>query len=337
MTRLISNGEQVIIGWHYNPAAADLDWLRAGDTLTLTFVAQVDDGHGNVGAQNLVITITGTNDVPAFSSVTNPADIFEIAGNSSAQDIPQQNGTIGITDQDLGDPLTVTVNAGNATALYNGVAVPAAFASKITALVANGAISFDPATSNGEEQTVNWHYNPGPADLDWLAQGDTLTITYVAHVNDGHGVVGSQNLVITIKGTNDAPVIKYTGSYSFDQFNTQDYGGWVEVGQQFQRRRERQPVQRRIPDRSRSDDLRPTPTLPDQSDRPGCRVGQSRHAHAHFQSCRSRQHREVGVRLPARHSQRTVKRQICRPSFDQWRRIRFYGQHRRNRQWQFRR
>ena len=60
----ISNGEQVIIGWHYDPAAADLDWLRAGDTLTLTFVAQVDDGHGNVGAQNLVITITGTNDVP---------------------------------------------------------------------------------------------------------------------------------------------------------------------------------------------------------------------------------------------------------------------------------
>ena len=226
----ISNGEQVVINWHYDPAAADLDWLRQGDTLTITFVAQVDDGHGNVGSQNLVITITGTNDVPSFSSVTNPADIFEIAGNSSAQDIPQQNGTIGITDQDLGDPLTVTVNAGNATALYNGVAVPAAFASKITALVANGAISFDPATSNGEEQTVNWHYNPGPADLDWLAQGDTLTITYVAHVNDGHGVVGSQNLVITIKGTNDAPVIKYTGSYSFDQFNTQDYGGWVEVG-----------------------------------------------------------------------------------------------------------
>ena len=37
---------------------ADLDWLRQGDTLTLTYVAQVDDGHGNVGAQNLVM-VTG--------------------------------------------------------------------------------------------------------------------------------------------------------------------------------------------------------------------------------------------------------------------------------------
>ena len=40
----------------------------------------------------------------------------------------------------------------------------------------------------------------------------------------------TQPLTVTIKGTNDAPVIKYTGSYSLDQFNTQDYGGWVEVG-----------------------------------------------------------------------------------------------------------
>ena len=101
-----SNGESQTINWHYNPAAADLDWLRAGDTLTLTYVAQVNDGHGNVGAQNLVITITGTNDVPIIDAATNPGAIAEIAGDSSAQDIPAVNGTITITDQDLGDTLT---------------------------------------------------------------------------------------------------------------------------------------------------------------------------------------------------------------------------------------
>src|SRR6185312_1960950 len=226
-----SNGEERIIGWHYNPAVADLDWLRKDATLTITYLAQVTDGVTPVGpTQALTITITGTNDAPVFTGVTNPDPIPEIAGNSSAQDIPTVDGKIFVTDQDLGDPLTITVNAGNATALYNGVAVPAVFVSKITALVANGAISFDPASSNGEQQTINWHYNPGPADLDWLAQGDTLTITYVAHVNDGHGAVGTQPLTITITGTNDAPVIKLDGSYSLDQFNTQDYGGWVEVG-----------------------------------------------------------------------------------------------------------
>ena len=203
---LTSDGEQQTINWHYNPAAADLDWLKAGDTLTLTYVAQVNDGHGNVDAQNLVITITGTNDVPVIDAATNPAAIPESAGDSSAQDIPSVTGTITVTDQDLGDTLTLSVT-GNATASYNGGALPVENSVNVSALIATGAISFDALTSDGEQQTINWHYNPAAADLDWLRQGDTLTLTYVAQVNDGHGNVDAQNLVITITGTNDVPVI----------------------------------------------------------------------------------------------------------------------------------
>jgi VCBS repeat-containing protein len=177
-----------------------------GDTLVLTFVAQVDDGAGNVGAQNLVITITGSNDTPTIDGVTNPAAIVEVAGDSSAQDIAATSGTISITDQDLGDTLTVTVT-GNATAAYNGGAVPVEDSVDVSALIASGAISFDPLTSDGEQQTINWTYDPAAADLDWLQAGDTLVLTYVAQVTDGAGNVGAQNLVITITGSNDAPTI----------------------------------------------------------------------------------------------------------------------------------
>src|SRR4029078_3932812 len=112
-----STGEQQTIGWHYNPGAADLDWLRAGDTLTLTYVAKVNDGTTDSNTQNLVITITGTNDTPAIDAATNPAAIAESSGPSNAQDIPPVTGTISITDQDLGDTLTISV-AANATATY---------------------------------------------------------------------------------------------------------------------------------------------------------------------------------------------------------------------------
>ena len=68
-----------------------------------------------------MITITGTNDVPVIDSATNPAPaVVEVADDSSAQNIPQQNGTISITDQDLGDTLTVTVK-GDATAAITAV------------------------------------------------------------------------------------------------------------------------------------------------------------------------------------------------------------------------
>src|SRR5262249_9926233 len=180
-----AEGGAETVTWTYNPAAADLDWLRQGDTLTLTYVAQIDDGHGNVGAQNLVITISGTNDVPAITAATNPAAIAESAGSSSAQDIPAVTGTITVSDQDVGDTLTLSVT-GNAIASYNGGALPVENSIDVSALVASGAISFAQlAASNGESQTVNWTYNPAAADLDWLRQGDTLTLTYVAQVNDG--------------------------------------------------------------------------------------------------------------------------------------------------------
>ena len=205
-----SNGLSQTVNWTYDPAAADLDWLRAGDTLTITYVAQINDGHGNVGAQNLVIKITGTNDNPYISGSTGPAPILEVLGDSSGQDIAPAHGTItftGATDQDLGDTLVLSVIC-NATAKYNGGTVPGENSIVITNLIASGAISFATlGPSNGESQTVNWTYNPAAADLDWLREGDTLTITYIAQIDDGHGTLDTEPLVITITGTNDVPVI----------------------------------------------------------------------------------------------------------------------------------
>src|SRR5205814_1596698 len=42
---------------------------------------------------------------------------------------------------------------------------------------------------------------------DFLAQGQSLTQTYAVIVDDGHGGTATQNVVITINGSNEAPVI----------------------------------------------------------------------------------------------------------------------------------
>jgi VCBS repeat-containing protein len=218
----VSNGGATTSDWYYDPIATDLDWLREGDTLTVTFTAQVDDGlSGPSGAQNLVITITGTNDVPTIDTATNPVAIAEVAGDSAAQDIPQQTGTITVTDQDLGDTLTFSVT-GNGVASLNGGGSPTeagpfpgpnsatnadSVAASIAALTDAAAVSFQNDTSNGEDTTSEWYYDPAATDLDWLREGDTLTITFTAQVDDGQGNVGAQDLVITITGTNDDPVI----------------------------------------------------------------------------------------------------------------------------------
>ena len=128
-----------------------------------------------------MITITGTNDVPTIDAATNPAcRSLEVAGNSSAQNIPQQiTGTISITDQDLGDTLTVRSPAMRRPAKTKRRRfrpLPVENSVNVAALIASGAISFDPLVSDGEQQTIDWHYDPAAADLDWLRAGDTLTI-----------------------------------------------------------------------------------------------------------------------------------------------------------------
>ena len=116
----------------------------------------------------------------------------------------------------------------------------------VSALIASGAISFDPATSNGGQQTINWHYDPAAADLDWLRAGDTLTLTYVAQVNDGHGNVGAQNLVITITGTNDVPTIGTTTNPASIAELLRRLGAGHPAGQRHDR--DHRPGSRRHPD-----------------------------------------------------------------------------------------
>ena len=56
-----TNGGSKVLTWTYDPGAANLDWLKAGDALTINYTAQVNDGHGNTGSQALAITINDIN------------------------------------------------------------------------------------------------------------------------------------------------------------------------------------------------------------------------------------------------------------------------------------
>src|SRR5262249_59430256 len=65
-----SNGGVAGIGWTYDPSAANLDFLREGQSLVLTYTVEVSDGLITSSQQTLTITITGTNDVPVVTGST---------------------------------------------------------------------------------------------------------------------------------------------------------------------------------------------------------------------------------------------------------------------------
>jgi fibronectin-binding autotransporter adhesin len=156
------------------------------------------------------------------------SNAFEI-DNISAGTVPAPHvklaapitGTINVSDADIGDTLTASVT-GDAVITYNGPA-PLPGNANVDALKAASAIKFDSVQTNGGVNVLHWTYDPDNPNLDFLKSGDTLTISFTAQVNDGHGSVGSQALTITIGGAapsaNMSQLQVVNGTSGNDTFN----------------------------------------------------------------------------------------------------------------------
>ena len=151
--------------YSFNPANAAYQSLGAGQQQIITVPFTVTDDQGAKSTQNLVITITGTNDAPVAAAAV-------LAATEGGAPV---NGSVTATDPDANAVLTFALNG----------APPAGLSFN-----PNGSYNFDPA-------------NPA---YTYLAAGQLLTITVPFTVTDEFGATSTQNLVITITGTNSVPV-----------------------------------------------------------------------------------------------------------------------------------
>jgi fibronectin-binding autotransporter adhesin len=187
----------------------------------------------------VTVTINGADDAPVVVGETNPPvqtvilagdHATHTAGLSTEMFDHQQPGsapnndhvklshaiagTLTVSDKDVGDTLTAKA-IGDATVKYNGSShLPDNV--DVDALIDKSAITFDHVTSDGKPDVLQWTYDPAGANLDFLKPGDTLTITYQAQVNDGHGGVDTQPLTITIKGNGSSVVNGTAQDDTFD-------------------------------------------------------------------------------------------------------------------------
>ncbi len=203
--------------WTYSVADHALDFLAAGETLTLTYLARVDtnySGYNTVVLKPFTITVTGTNDLPTAAATG--SGIIELIGTGNPA-IDHAAGVITFADVDLTDRPTVTApfanyvyTAANGAPLTLTPAQQAALAP---------ALTLTPAATNTNNGSVVWSYDVADANFDFIAAGETLVLTYMAVVDDHHGGVVSVplTLTVTVKGTNDIPTITATS------------GGFVEL------------------------------------------------------------------------------------------------------------
>jgi VCBS repeat-containing protein len=188
-------------------SAPDLafDYLAAGEHLNITYTVQLDDHAGGVTTQNVVITVIGTNDKPFFISSPETAHLIEGQNVSPAGNLTAK-GDLFFTDIDLSD--THTTSATVSASLSGGGSIPLSNA----ALLAAFSTSVEDSTHHvlGE---VDWNFALPDNLTNFIGAGHTLTLTYHVAVNDNAGGSDTQDVTITILGTNH-PVIITSGPES---------------------------------------------------------------------------------------------------------------------------
>ena len=222
LTPAASNTNNGSVVWSYDVADANFDFIAAGETLVLTYMAIVDDHHGGVVSVPLTLTVTvnGTNDIPTITATSDGfIELVGTTGNTTPPD--HAGGTITFTDVDLTDRPTVSF------ALHL-IHLPECGACE-RHLDADGpatggdrggpsrAVADAAAGTNANNGSVTWSYDLPDNSFDFLAVDEILTLTYTATVNDDHGGVVSTPITVTVTGTNDAPAITAIAQRDLDE------------------------------------------------------------------------------------------------------------------------
>ncbi|CAM4108724.1 Cadherin domain-containing protein [Vibrio neonatus] len=146
--------------------------LAAGETHTESMLVTVTDDKGAKVTETVQITITGTNDKPVITSHAQAETVNE-------DGVLFVNGQVTATDADHNAVLTYTPD--NLQGTYG---------------------TFVLNSSSGK-----WHYTLDNDAHQALAEGESHTETMLVTVTDDQGATTTQQVSVTVEGTNDKPVI----------------------------------------------------------------------------------------------------------------------------------
>ncbi|HTQ84019.1 MAG TPA: VCBS domain-containing protein [Pseudolabrys sp.] len=190
------------IGYTFSAPDKTFDFLAAGETLTITYNVTVTDNDGISSTQPVTIIITGTNDSPAITSSVLTGPIGEIVGTTGAATPDTATGIAFFTDVDLND--THVSGSTLVSAVWSGGATLPGGLSAVLASALSTTLSDSTGSGSG---AIGFTFTAPDKTFDFLAAGETLTVTYDVTVTDNNNVSSTKPVTITITGTNDAPVL----------------------------------------------------------------------------------------------------------------------------------
>ncbi|EHL64418.1 VCBS domain-containing protein [Cloacibacillus evryensis] len=212
--------------WKFDSGSETFDYLSKGEAVRLEYTITIIDSTGTAAKKTIAVIVTGTNDQPEISVDTANGDtdrpdapLDENAANAA--------GMLTLADQDVKDEVTVSVEKveidGSASGAFSGE-LPKGLESSLKNMlkVDGGDILSDTETN----KQFRWEFKGGDSAFDFLAEGETITLKYTVKADDHQNIAvtttdpgnydekstDEHEIIITITGTNDAPVITGTSS-----------------------------------------------------------------------------------------------------------------------------
>ena len=184
-------------------SAPDLafDYLAAGEHLNITYTVQLDDHAGGVSTQNVIVTVVGTNDKP-----------FYLCGPESAHLIEGQNvnssGNLHATATCCSPTSTCPTPTPSRPPSRRHVRAAARSRSRTPQLLAAFSTVADPGFHRPSDRRCRLEFCAAEQlRRTSSAAGETLTLVYHVTVNDPSAATDTQDVTITILGTNHPVVI----------------------------------------------------------------------------------------------------------------------------------
>jgi len=193
--------------------------LSAGETATDVFTVKVADEHGAPDTETVTITVHGTNDDPVV--LTGP-----VSRSIQEDSTPTltETGLVAFTDVDNLDTHTTGAALVSAT-LSDGGTIPPAAAALLGGALTTSLIDTTAGDHSGQ---LRWDFALDNAAVQFLSEGQSMALRYDVAVTDNHGTSDTQNVTITITGTNDAPEFGAADDvYSFGPVNEQQGAGVI--------------------------------------------------------------------------------------------------------------
>jgi VCBS repeat-containing protein len=196
-----SNGSGKI-SWSFSDADDDFDFLSVNQKLTLTYDIKVSDNHGGTAIQTVKVTVTGTDDKPVFN-MTTVATVTEQPNHTLSFTPDTVHIALNFTDDDLTNTgHTATVLSASATGNTSGILPDGLGTAELMSFFNVDNVVKNSGSSAG---MINTTFSATDLAFDYLAAGEHLNITYVVQLDDHAGGVSTQNVQVTVVGTNDKP------------------------------------------------------------------------------------------------------------------------------------